>query len=178
MRYIFFASLLILSLSSAYAETYSWTDSDGVHFTDNYNSIPKKFIKQAVANAMKEAENNEPQTRQYPSNGIEEYYPTTSKKEAKKAKQFRRGRLLSASEAAELMQKHDGCYLNFSVQPGKNVPWRSSSYLSGVIKIDAHTEDDCLKDCIDNAQNKELDAVKGWNLFGTCNYYEQQIWRK
>ncbi|MBJ6799329.1 DUF4124 domain-containing protein [Geomonas propionica] len=43
--------LCMLAAVPALAETYKWEDSNGVHFTDNLNSVPKKYRKQAAAEA-------------------------------------------------------------------------------------------------------------------------------
>ena len=42
----FFAFLLIVSFSAAYAETYTWTDDQGtVHYTENLGTVPQNFRK-------------------------------------------------------------------------------------------------------------------------------------
>jgi hypothetical protein len=40
--------LLLLSLQPLYAETFTWTDSEGTtHFSDDFSSVPKKYRKTA-----------------------------------------------------------------------------------------------------------------------------------
>lgn len=43
-----FTLLLIVSVSTSYADTYSWTDDQGtINFTEDLGSVPKKFRKKA-----------------------------------------------------------------------------------------------------------------------------------
>ncbi len=43
-----FAFMLAVSVSSAYAETYSWTDEHGtIHFTEDFGKVPQKFRSKA-----------------------------------------------------------------------------------------------------------------------------------
>jgi hypothetical protein len=44
------------------------------------------------------------------------------------------------------------------------------------MKMEVQTQSDCLQDCMDNAQQKSLDAAKGWILYGRCNYFGEKIW--
>ncbi|NJD36826.1 MAG: hypothetical protein FIA89_00655 [Geobacter sp.] len=45
MRLIMITLLVAISVfsSNSYSETYSWEDERGLHFTDNYNSVPPKY---------------------------------------------------------------------------------------------------------------------------------------
>ncbi len=44
MRIAIVSTLLVMAFSTlCFAETFSWEDENGLHFTDNYNSIPPKY---------------------------------------------------------------------------------------------------------------------------------------
>lgn len=133
-----FSYMLVLLLASlgtvASAEMYSWTDGDGMHFSDNPESIPKKYRKKAIAEARDKEMRAEPKESD-PDDRLELYSPSPSSRDrhkvAKKAKQFRRGQRLAASETIG-MEKRDGCYLSYSVQPGQGTHWTPNSSSSGV----------------------------------------------
>lgn len=45
-------TLIFLAVATAsYADTYKWEDENGIHFTENANSIPKKYRAKALAEA-------------------------------------------------------------------------------------------------------------------------------
>jgi len=44
---ILFLSVLLASVASA--EVYRWEDADGMHFTDNYSSVPEKYREKDIA---------------------------------------------------------------------------------------------------------------------------------
>lgn len=44
-------ALFILTASTALAETYKWEDKDGIHFTENLYTVPKKYRTRAIAEA-------------------------------------------------------------------------------------------------------------------------------
>ncbi len=46
---LFFAFLLLFSISLSFADTYTWTDKNGtVHFTENPGSVPKQIRNKAL----------------------------------------------------------------------------------------------------------------------------------
>lgn len=48
MRSFLCLCILLLTAAQPYAETYSWVDADGVwNYSDDFNSIPKKYRKKA-----------------------------------------------------------------------------------------------------------------------------------
>lgn len=51
---------LLLSAMTAYAETYTWEDANGVHFTDNLSSVPNKYRKRAIAEAQGDITTKDP----------------------------------------------------------------------------------------------------------------------
>jgi hypothetical protein len=56
---MFFALVLAAAFSTAYAETYSWTDDKGtIHFTEDPGKVPKKFRTKAL---KKEETNSAPE---------------------------------------------------------------------------------------------------------------------
>jgi hypothetical protein len=58
---ISFCFLLSSFATSACAETYKWVDDQGsMHFTDNANSIPKKYRKQALEDSWPDITTNDP----------------------------------------------------------------------------------------------------------------------
>jgi len=57
--------MFILTLATAsYAETYKWEDAEGMHFTENANSIPKKYRAQALAEARGDITTTDPEVAQ------------------------------------------------------------------------------------------------------------------
>jgi hypothetical protein len=179
VKYWFPILFLAVLSSIASADTYTWSDENGTHFTDDLQNVPPKYQKKAMQDVRVDARKPEPTVPQ-PAASESPTEPSTSgtkqKKVAKKAKQYRRGKLLAASETTDAAKMREGCYLHFSIQPGTNVPWNPASYQSGVMKMDVQTQRDCLQDCLDNAQQKSLDAAKGWILYGRCNYFGEKIW--
>jgi hypothetical protein len=175
-----FSILLIAVLSTgSYADTYTWSDENGTHFTDDLQNVPAKYQKKAMQDVRVDAKKPETSVPSPPEQVTPETgsAPVKQKKVAKKAKQYHRGKLLAASETTDVAKMREGCYLHFSIQPGGvNVPWNPASYQSGVMKMDVQTQSDCLQDCMDNAQQKSLDAAKGWILYGRCNYFGEKIW--
>lgn len=181
MRILLSILLLVILSAEASANTYMWTDEVGIHFTDNPGSIPLKYREQAMAEVRTDEGRVDQLVAESPP-AVDMYEfgktATSQKRGPKKAKQFRRGRLLSTTEAMEASNKQDGCYLNFASEPGENIAWTPNSSFSGMMKMEVQTESDCLQDCMDNAQQKALDVAKRWKLVGTCKYYGQQIWRR
>jgi hypothetical protein len=51
MRFILIVMLLLLFASVACAETYKWEDGNGVHYTDNANSIPEQLRTRVIEEA-------------------------------------------------------------------------------------------------------------------------------
>lgn len=52
MKYIVLVpAFLLCAYTIVSAETYKWEDKDGMHFTDNPQSIPPKYRDKAIANA-------------------------------------------------------------------------------------------------------------------------------
>lgn len=51
MRTILVILFLILSCSFALGETYKWVDANGMHFTDNPESIPNKYREKVIGEA-------------------------------------------------------------------------------------------------------------------------------
>lgn len=47
-------TFLVLSASVAFCDTYKWEDKNGVHFTDNFESIPKKHRSKSIAEARED----------------------------------------------------------------------------------------------------------------------------
>lgn len=47
-------TFLVLLASAAYCDTYKWEDKNGVHFTDNPESIPKKYKSKSIAEARED----------------------------------------------------------------------------------------------------------------------------
>ena len=172
--------LLVAVLSSASsADTYTWSDENGVHFADDLQNVPVKYQKKAMQDVRVDAKKPEPTVPSPPEQVTPESStpPVKQKRVAKKAKQYHRGKLLTASETTDTAKMREGCYLHFSIQPGGvNVPWNPASYQSGVMKMDVQSQSACLQDCMDNAQQKSLDAAKGWILYGRCNYFGEKIW--
>lgn len=58
----FIVVVLVLSATSALADTYKWEDANGMHFTDNLNSVPKKYRKKALAGASGDITTKDPET--------------------------------------------------------------------------------------------------------------------
>jgi hypothetical protein len=48
---VFITALILLTSSLVLAETYKWEDENGMHFTENANSIPKKYRARSLAEA-------------------------------------------------------------------------------------------------------------------------------
>jgi hypothetical protein len=183
LKWLLPALLFIVVCSPVHADTYSWEDDNGLHFTDNAETIPQKYRKKALDEARVEAKTPAPAAQAVEQPPIITPSESTlphdrTKRVAKKAKQYHRGKMLRASETTDKERMKVGCYLHFSIQPGKNVPWNPASYQSGVMQMDVQTQDDCQRDCVDNAQQKGLDAYRGWILYGTCVYNGQEIWKK
>lgn len=61
MKYI----IVFLSLiaTAALADTYKWEDKDGVHFTENLSSVPKKYRSKAEAEARGDITTRDPEIR-------------------------------------------------------------------------------------------------------------------
>jgi len=58
---IFFAFIMAVSFSSAYAETYTWTDEQGtIHFTEDLGTVPEKIRKTLRKEEMNSAPEEEP----------------------------------------------------------------------------------------------------------------------
>lgn len=176
----YFTFILILLLASlatpACAETYSWTDAEGMHFTDNPESIPKKYRKKALSEARDKAKDPGPvviDINEHPELVISSQPAKERHRGPVKAKQFRRGQRLAASETVG-MDKRDGCYLSYSVQPGPGYHWNPNAHSTGAMKMNVSTEADCLQDCNDNAQQQALSKARGWQVLGSC-YYNGQI---
>ena len=177
----YFCSILLIAVlaSVSYADTYTWSDENGTHFTGDLQNVPATYQKKAMQDVRVDAKKPEPAVPSPPEQITPETSnpPVKQKTVAKKAKQYHRGKLLAASETTDAAKMREGCYLHFSIQPGGvNVPWNSNSYQSGVMKMDVQTQSDCLQDCMDNAQQKSLDAAKRWILYGRCNYFGEKIW--
>ncbi|HKZ17154.1 MAG TPA: DUF4124 domain-containing protein, partial [Geobacteraceae bacterium] len=51
MKFVLILTSLLLAASIACAETYKWEDADGVHFTDNANSIPEQYRATVIEEA-------------------------------------------------------------------------------------------------------------------------------
>ena len=170
--------LLFTTLTTtAFAETYTWTDEDGVHFTDNLGSVPKKHREKAISEARDKETNSGPMAVDVNENPelVISSQPTTERHHGpKKVKQFRRGQRLGASESIGI-DKKDGCYLSYSVQPGPGYHWTPNSYSVGAMKMNVSTEADCMLDCNDNAQQQSLSAAKGWHVLGSCYYNGQTL---
>jgi hypothetical protein len=164
--------LIAAAAGAASGEVYTWTDGEGVHYSDNLGSVPAKFREQAAAEATATAEQAAAplviDLKEHP-----ELISASPGKErhrvAKKAKQFRRGQRLGASESIGI-DKKEGCYLSYSVQPGPSTHWTPNSYSTGAMKMNVVTAEDCLQDCQDNAQQQALSAAKGWQVLGSCYY--------
>jgi len=60
MKYLLFALVIFFSIP-ALAETYKWEDNNGMHFTDNLTSVPKKYRKHAAAEARGDITNDGPE---------------------------------------------------------------------------------------------------------------------
>lgn len=57
--------LIFLSFTTAsFAETYKWEDAEGMHFTENANSIPKKYRAKALAEARGDIIGEKPSSHQ------------------------------------------------------------------------------------------------------------------
>jgi hypothetical protein len=54
-------TLIFLTVATAsYADTYKWEDENGIHFTENANSIPKKYRAKALAEARDDITTTDP----------------------------------------------------------------------------------------------------------------------
>lgn len=51
---LIWTTFLVLLASAAYCDTYKWEDMNGVHFTDNPESIPKKYKSKSIAEAKED----------------------------------------------------------------------------------------------------------------------------
>jgi hypothetical protein len=169
--------LFLALATTACAETYTWTDGNGVHFTDNLGSVPKKYREQAIAEVRDSEVTNAPliiDMNEHPELMRSSQPKTERQRGPKKAKQFRRGQRLVGSDAIGV-EKKDGCYLSYSFEPGPGTHWTPNSYSTGAMKMNVSNEADCLLDCNDNAQNQALSKAKGWILQGSCYYYRQSL---
>jgi hypothetical protein len=54
MKKMIVLMIALFTVSTAWAETYSWEDKDGMHFTDNPASVPKKHREKVFKNVKKE----------------------------------------------------------------------------------------------------------------------------
>lgn len=68
MKYAILA-LIILSAALASADTYKWTDRNGMHFTDNLASVPKKYRAKALAGASDDITTRDPEIARSVENG-------------------------------------------------------------------------------------------------------------
>src|SRR5689334_15848558 len=58
-------ALIFLAVATvSLAETYKWEDDQGVHFTENANSIPQKYRAKALADARGDITTTDPSIRQ------------------------------------------------------------------------------------------------------------------
>jgi signal transduction histidine kinase len=62
MKYAVLAILLFFA-AAASADTYKWEDKNGVHFTDNLSSVPKKYRKKALAEASGDITIRDPEVK-------------------------------------------------------------------------------------------------------------------
>jgi hypothetical protein len=118
MKY-WFSILLIAVLSTvSHADTYTWSDENGMHFTDDLQNVPAKYQKKAMQDVRVDSMKPEPVATQPPEQTTPESgtSPVKQKKVAKKAKQYHRGKLLAASETTDTAKMREGCYLHFSIQ--------------------------------------------------------------
>jgi len=51
---LIWSAFLVLLASTAYCDTYRWEDKNGIHFTDNPESIPKKYKNKSIAEARED----------------------------------------------------------------------------------------------------------------------------
>jgi hypothetical protein len=51
---LIWTTFLVLLASAAFCDTYKWEDKNGVHFTDNLESIPKKYKSKSIAEARED----------------------------------------------------------------------------------------------------------------------------
>ena len=62
LKYVFL--FLILAAVSAFAETYSWEDGNGVHFTENIKSVPLKYREKAAASVREDITTRNPAVKE------------------------------------------------------------------------------------------------------------------
>jgi hypothetical protein len=64
MKFIFILTYLIASASITCAETYKWEDANGVHFTDNADSIPMQYRANALGTVRPDITTSAPRIQQ------------------------------------------------------------------------------------------------------------------
>jgi aconitase B len=122
MKTIIMMFILALSTASS-AATYKWEDAEGMHFTENANSIPKKYRSKALAEARGDITTADPEVAQE-ARRSEMRARTVNQQDAQNA--MRESKLKQQADDARKLQK-TVCYGD---DPEECGPGRSCIYPS------------------------------------------------
>jgi hypothetical protein len=125
--------MIIASAATASAETYSWEDAEGIHFTDNINSVPKKkrakILAESTMNSPRSENSNVPGKKGHEQNRYPWKYVTDNNSSCPEGKKYSLSEYRGLKNDAEQYErKCDDIKNEINVPNWQSLPRNSNLY--------------------------------------------------